>query len=31
MNEKYNYNLHGSGRKPLVEAISQILDRPAVY
>ena len=31
MNEKDNYNLHGSGRKPLVEAISQILDRPAVY
>lgn len=31
MNEKYNYNLHGSDRKPLVEAISRILDRPAVY
>lgn len=31
MNEKYNYNLSGSDRKPLVEAISQILDKPAVY
>ncbi len=31
MNFQYNYNLHGSDRKPLVEAISQILDRPAVY
>lgn len=31
MNEKYNYNLRGSDRKPLVEAISQILDKPAVY
>lgn len=28
---RYNYNLSGSGRKPLVEAISQILDKPAVY
>ena len=31
MNEKYNYNLSGSDRKPLVEAISQILDQPAIY
>lgn len=31
MNFQYNYNLHGSDRKPLVEAISQILDKPAVY
>lgn len=31
MNEKYNYNLSGSDRKPLVEAISQILDQPATY
>lgn len=31
MSEKYNYNLSGSDRKPLVEAISQILDKPAVY
>lgn len=31
MNFQYNYNLSGSNRKPLVEAISQILDRPAVY
>lgn len=31
MNEKYNYNLSGSDRKPLIEAISQILDKPAVY
>lgn len=31
MNEKYNYNLSGSSRKPLVETISQILDKPAVY
>ncbi len=28
---RYNYNLSGSGRKPLVEAISQILDKPAIY
>ncbi len=31
MNFQYNYNLHGSDRKPLVEAVSQILDKPAVY
>lgn len=31
MNFQYNYNLHGSDRKPLIEAISQILDKPAVY
>ena len=31
MNFQYNYNLHGSDRKPLVEAISQILDKPAAY
>lgn len=31
MNEKYNYNLSGSDRKSLVEAISQILEQPAVY
>lgn len=31
MNFQYIYNLSGSNRKPLVEAISQILDRPAVY
>lgn len=31
MNEKYNYNLSGSDRKPLVEAISQILDQPVIY
>lgn len=31
MSKKYNYNLSGSDRKPLVEAISQILDKPAVY
>lgn len=31
MNEKYNYNRSGSDRKPLVEAISQILDKTAVY
>lgn len=31
MSEEYNYNLHGSSRKPLVEAISRILDKPAVY
>ncbi len=28
---RYDYNLSGSDRKPLVEAISQILDKPAVY
>lgn len=28
---RYNYNLSGSDRKPLVEAISQLLDKPAVY
>ncbi len=28
---RYNYNLSGSDRKPLVEAASQILDKPAVY
>lgn len=31
MNFQYNYNLRGSNRKPLVEAISKILDKPAVY
>lgn len=31
MNFQYNYNLSGSDRKPLVEAISQILVQPAVY
>jgi len=31
MNFQYNYNLSGSNRKPLVEAISQILDKPAAY
>ena len=31
MNFQYNYNLSGNNRKPLVEAISQILDKPAVY
>lgn len=31
MNFQYNYNLTGSNRKPLVEAISQILGQPAVY
>lgn len=31
MNFQYNYNLHGSDRKPLIEAIRQILDKPAVY
>ncbi len=31
MDFQYNYNLHGSDRKPLVEAISQILGQPAVY
>lgn len=28
---RYNYNLNGGDRKPLVEAISQILNQPAVY
>ena len=28
---RYNYNLSGSDRKPLVEAISRILDKPTVY
>lgn len=28
---RYNYSLSGSSRKPLVKAISQILDRPATY
>ena len=28
---RYNYSLSGSDRKPLVAAISQILDKPAVY
>lgn len=28
---RYNYNLSGSDRKPLVETISQILDKPAAY
>ena len=31
MNFQYNYNLRGSNRKPLVEAICQILDKSAVY
>lgn len=31
MSFQYNYNLTGSNRKPLVEAISQILGQPAVY
>lgn len=31
MNFQYDYDLHGSDRKPLIEAISQILDKPAVY
>ena len=31
MNFQYNYNLSGSDRKPLVEAISQILAQSAVY
>lgn len=31
MNEKYNYNLSGSDRKPLIETISRILDKPVVY
>lgn len=31
MNFQYDYDLHDSDRKPLIEAISQILDKPAVY
>lgn len=31
MNFQYNYNLSGSDRKPLIEAISQILVQPAIY
>lgn len=31
MDFQYNYNLQGSDRKPLVEAVSQLLDTPAVY
>lgn len=31
MSFQYNYNLTGSNRKPLVEAISQILGQPAAY
>lgn len=31
MNFQYNYNLSGSSRKPLIEAISQILDKPSAY
>lgn len=31
MNFQYDYDLHGSDRKPLIEAISQILGKPAVY
>lgn len=31
MNFQYNYNLHGSDRRPLIEAVSQILDKPAIY
>ena len=31
MNFQYDYRLSGSNRKPLVEAISQILGQPAVY
>lgn len=31
MSIKYNYNRSGSDRKPLVEAISQMLDKPAIY
>ena len=28
---RYNYSISGSDRKPLVAAISQILDKPAIY
>lgn len=31
MNFQYNYNLHGSDRKPLIEAMSQVLGLHAVY
>lgn len=31
MNFQYNYNLSGRNRKPLIDAISQMLDQPAVY
>lgn len=31
MNFQYNYNLHGGDRKPLIEAMSQMLGQPAVY
>ncbi len=31
MNFQYNYNLSGRDRKPLIDAISQMLDQPAVY
>lgn len=31
MNFQYHYKLTGSGRKPLVEAVSQIAKSPAVY
>ncbi len=31
MNFQYNYNLSGRERKPLIDAISQMLDQPAVY
>ncbi len=31
MNFQYHYNLTGSDRKPLVEAVSQIVNSPAVY
>lgn len=31
MDFQYNYNLHGSDRKPLIEAVSQMIGQPAVY
>lgn len=31
MSIKYNYNQTGTGRKALVEAVSRILEKPAVY
>lgn len=31
MSKKYNYNRTGSERKALVDAVSQILEKPAVY
>lgn len=31
MNFQYHYNLSSSGRKPLIETISQLLDKPAIY